>query len=82
MMKYLVLALCLMAVVFATEESSTKQKRGLAYAAGLGYPGVYGGYGYPGYYGYGGLGYGLGYNALGYHGLGYHGLGYGHRIIY
>ncbi|XP_049795854.1 cuticle protein 6.4-like isoform X1 [Schistocerca nitens] len=88
MFKSLVLALCLFAAVFAAEESAPKEKRGLAYATGLGYSaplayssGLYSGYGYgygyPGYAGYYGLGYrGLGYSGLGYHGLGYHGYHY------
>ncbi|XP_047099891.1 cuticle protein 6.4-like [Schistocerca piceifrons] len=78
MMKIVVLALCLFAAVFAAEESAPKEKRGLAYATGLGYSaplayssGLYGGYGYPGYagyYGYGGLGYAAAPLSYGYHG--------------
>ncbi|XP_046981862.1 cuticle protein 6.4-like [Schistocerca americana] len=88
MMKFLVLALCLFAAVFAAEESAPKEKRGLAYATGLGYSapvaysGLYNGYsayGVPayasGYYGYSGLGYnGLGYAAAPALGYGYHGI--------
>ncbi|XP_049795862.1 cuticle protein 6.4-like [Schistocerca serialis cubense] len=80
MMKIVVLALCLFAAVFAAEESAPKEKRGLAYATGLGYSaplayssGLYGGYGYgypgyAGYYGYGGLGYAAAPLGYGYHG--------------
>ncbi|XP_049841667.1 cuticle protein 6.4-like [Schistocerca gregaria] len=78
MMKIVVLALCLFAAVLAAEESASKEKRGLAYATGLGYSaplayssGLYGGYGYPGYagyYGYGGLGYAAAPLGYGYHG--------------
>ncbi|XP_049841655.1 cuticle protein 6.4-like [Schistocerca gregaria] len=81
MFKYLILALCVLAVAFAAEESAPKEKRGLAYATGLGYsaplayssPVAYSGL-YNGYSAYGVPAYASGY--YGYSGLGYNGLGY------